>query len=52
MNLPSIEMLIRTSTTYAPCMIVEGKDKYYARIKVLKSVVEALEKRMEKEKAE
>ncbi len=30
----------------------ELNDQYYARIKVLKSVVEALEKRMEKEKAE
>lgn len=40
------EMLIRTSTTYAPWMIVEGNCKYYARIKVLQTVVEAIEARL------
>ncbi len=40
------EMLIRTSTTYAPWIIVEGNDKYYARVKVLETVVTALEKRL------
>ena len=40
------EMLIRTSTTYAPWIIVEGNDKYYARVKVLKEVADALEKRL------
>ncbi len=40
------EMLVRTSTPYAPWTVVEANDKYYARIKVLKTVVEALEKRM------
>ena len=40
------EMLIRTSTTYAPWVIVEGNDKYYARIKVLKTVVDAIEERL------
>lgn len=40
------EMLIRTSTTYAPWTIVEADSKYYARIKVLRTVVEALEARM------
>lgn len=40
------EMLVRTSTTYAPWVIVEGNDKLYARIKVLKTVVDALEKRL------
>ena len=39
-------MLIRTSTTYAPWMIVEGNCKYYARIKVLQTVVEAIEARL------
>ena len=39
-------MLIRTSTTYAPWTIVEADSKYYARIKVLRTVVEALEARM------
>ena len=40
------EMLVRTSTTYAPWIVVEGNDKYYARVKVLKTVVEALEKKI------
>ena len=40
------EMLIRTSTAYAPWIIVEGNDKYYARIKVLETVIEAIEKRL------
>ena len=44
------EMLIRTSTTYAPWVIVEGNSKYYARIKVLRTVVDAMEERLEKEK--
>lgn len=38
------EMLFRTSTTYAPWTIVESNCKYYARIKVLKTVIEAAEK--------
>ena len=41
------EMLIRTSTTYAPWIIVEGNCKYYARIKVLENVIAAIEKRLE-----
>lgn len=41
------DMLVHTSTTYAPWIIVEGNNKYYARIKVLQSVVDALEKRLE-----
>lgn len=44
------EMLVRTSTTYAPWIIVEGNSKYYARIKVLQSVVDAIEKRLEEKK--
>jgi len=40
------EMIIRTSTTNAPWVIVEANDKYYARIKVLESVVNALEERI------
>ena len=46
------EMLERTSTEKAPWIVVEGNSKYYARIKVLKTVVDALEKKMkEMEKA-
>ena len=40
------EMLLRTSTTYAPWTIVESNDKYYARLKVLKTVIEAIEKKL------
>jgi polyphosphate:AMP phosphotransferase len=40
------EMLLRTSTSYAPWVVVEANDKYYARIKVLETVVNALEKRL------
>lgn len=40
------EMLIRTSTEYAPWIVVEGNDKYYARIKVLETVVNAIEGRL------
>lgn len=40
------EMLVRTSTTYAPWIIVEGNNKYHARIKVLRTVVEAMEARL------
>lgn len=40
------EMLVRTSTLYAPWIIVEGNSKYYARVKVLETVVNALEKRI------
>ncbi len=38
------EMLFRTSTTYAPWTIVEANSKQYARIKVLKTVCEAVKK--------
>lgn len=40
-------MLVRTSTTYAPWIVVEGNCKYYARVKVLETVVEALEKKIQ-----
>jgi len=40
------EMVLRTSTTYAPWIIVEGNSKYYARIKVLETVVEAIKKKL------
>ncbi|MDR3255626.1 MAG: polyphosphate:AMP phosphotransferase [Synergistaceae bacterium] len=38
------EMMLRTSTTFAPWTIVEANDKLYARIKVLKKTADALEK--------
>ena len=40
------EMLRRTSTSYAPWIVVEGNDKYYARIKVLETVVNAIEEHL------
>lgn len=46
------EMLVRTSTTYAPWIVVEGNCKYYARVKVLRTVVEALEKKIAQVKQE
>ena len=38
------DMLQRTSTTYAPWTVVEANDKYHARVKVLKTLVDALER--------
>lgn len=46
------EMMVRTSTTYAPWIIVEGNCKYYARIKVLETVVKAIEERLKKAETE
>lgn len=40
------EMILRTSTTYAPWTIVEANSKYYARIKILETVVRALKQRI------
>lgn len=40
------EMIVRTSTARAPWIVVEANSKYYARIKVLETVIEALEKRL------
>lgn len=44
------EMLIRTSTVHAPWIVVEANCKYYARVKVLESVVTAIEERLKKDK--
>ncbi len=40
------EMIERTSTKNAPWIIIEGNDKKYARIKVLETVVAAMEDRL------
>ena len=40
------EVLQRTHTTYAPWTVVEANDKEYARIKVLQTVIDAMEKRL------
>ena len=41
------EMLQKTSTEYAPWVVVEGNDKKYARLKVLRTVRKALEARLD-----
>lgn len=41
------EMVERTSTGHAPWVLVEGNDKNYARIKILRTVCEHLRKRLE-----
>lgn len=46
------EMLIRTSTKNAPWVVVEGNCKYYARVKVLETVVNALEKKIKERLAD
>jgi polyphosphate kinase 2 (PPK2 family) len=37
------EMIDRTSTEVAPWTLIEANDKYFARIKVLKTIVTAIE---------
>ncbi len=44
------DLLFCISTTYAPWIVVEGNDKRYARVKVLETVVEALEARIQESK--
>lgn len=40
------EMLARTDTPHAPWIIVEATDRYFTRIKVLESIIHALEARL------
>ncbi len=40
------EMLQKTSTEYAPWIIVEGNDKKYARIKILETIKKAFEQKL------
>ena len=42
------EMIEKTSTTYAPWVILESNDKKYARIKAMKTVIAAIEAALEK----
>ncbi|HZW05137.1 MAG TPA: polyphosphate kinase 2 family protein [Anaerolineaceae bacterium] len=42
------DMLIRTSTLIAPWTVVEANDKYFARVKVLRTVVDTLESELGK----
>ncbi len=41
------DMVTQTSTSYAPWTIVEADDKNWARIRCLRTLVEAIEKRLE-----
>lgn len=40
------DMLLHTSTPYAPWTVVEANNKWFARVKVLQTVVDAVEKRL------
>lgn len=40
------EMLMRTDTPQAPWTVVEGNNKYYARLKVLQTVIDLFEHRL------
>ncbi len=41
------EMLLKTSTVTAPWTVVEGEDKYWARVKALATVVEVLSRELD-----
>ena len=38
------EMLARTNTPFAPWVVIESDDKWYARVKALKTVIKNIEK--------
>jgi polyphosphate kinase 2 (PPK2 family) len=42
------DMIDRTSTEIAPWTLVEANDKYYARIKIMKTLCERIEKALDK----
>jgi len=42
------EMLVKTSTPSAPWVVIEANDKYYARVKVLRTLVDSLKKELGK----
>jgi polyphosphate kinase 2 (PPK2 family) len=41
------DMLLKTSTLHAPWTIIEGNDKYWARVKALSTVVEVLARELD-----
>ena len=41
------EMLLKTSTRTAPWTLIEGNDKYWARVKTLRAVVETLSRELD-----
>ena len=40
------DMVDRTSTEIAPWTLVEAEDKYFARVKVLRTLVEGIDKEL------
>jgi AMP-polyphosphate phosphotransferase len=44
------DMVDRTSTTVVPWTLVEANNKYYARIKVLKTLTQAVERALKRAK--
>ncbi len=46
------DMLLRTSTLTAPWTIVEGNDKWFARVKTLRTLVELLSRELDHQPAE
>src|SRR4051794_15029782 len=46
------EMLLKTSTRTAPWILIEGNDKYWARAKALRSVVEILPQELDNKPAD
>jgi len=46
------EMLLKTSTRDAPWRLVEGNDKYWARVKILSTLVEILSRELRHEPAD
>ncbi len=46
------DMLLKTSTLTAPWTIVEGNDKYWARVKALKTMVDVISREMDYEPAD
>ena len=44
------DMIDNTSTSDAPWTLVESNDKYYARVKVLRTICEQIEKRLKGKK--
>jgi polyphosphate kinase 2 (PPK2 family) len=41
------EMLLKTSTRTAPWTLIEGNDKYWARVKILKLLVQTLSRELD-----
>jgi len=40
------DMIDRTSTDIAPWTVVEAEDKYFVRVKILKTIVERMERNL------